>query len=104
LADRISSLVLRMVSTDRVREGVFYSPVRQVQDDFFITSAVATGWPSIASWLRTAAVGKHYLAYDYFLSALGRQAKWLAALLLRPAGERLGSRWLSERSASWTMA
>jgi hypothetical protein len=53
----------------------------------------ATGWHTVGSWLRGPTVGKLYRAYDYFLSALGRQYECLAGRLLRLGGDWLGSRW-----------
>jgi hypothetical protein len=57
----------------------------------FLGLLFATGRRTVASWLRAAAVGKHYKAYYYFLSAVGRTSPWIAARLLRLVWERLAS-------------
>jgi hypothetical protein len=55
----------------------------------------AHGRRTVASWLRGGRLGRDYRAYYYFLGSLGRQVKYVAAVLLRRAvaviepGERL---------------
>jgi hypothetical protein len=49
----------------------------------------AKGRRTVTSWLRAAQVGSGFAAYYYFLSVLGRQADFLAGLLLRFALRRL---------------
>lgn len=55
----------------------------------------ARGPQTVASWLRAAAVGRGFSGYYYFISAVGRKSKSVAAqlflLLLRnlPSGQRL---------------
>jgi hypothetical protein len=49
----------------------------------------AKGRRTVTSWLRAAHVGYGFAAYYYFLAVLGRQADFLAGLLLRYALRRL---------------
>lgn len=49
----------------------------------------AKGRRTVTTWLRAAHVGHGFAAYYYFLAALGRQADFLAGLLLRYALGRL---------------
>src|SRR5689334_9465523 len=43
----------------------------------------AKGRRTVAAWLRAAGLGRDYKRYYYFLGALGRQADFVASLLLR---------------------
>ena len=45
----------------------------------------ATGRRTVSSWLRAAALGDDYQNYYYFVAALGRKVKTLAAVVLRIA-------------------
>jgi DDE superfamily endonuclease len=55
----------------------------------------ARGRRTVASWLRAAGLGQDFRAYYYFVSVLGRKARWIAGLLVHQAisvlepGERL---------------
>ena len=42
----------------------------------------ATGRRTVSSWLRAGNLSDDYQDYYYFLSALGRKVKWLAAVVL----------------------
>ena len=57
---------------------------------FSWASSLSSGRRTAASWYRAAGIGVHFRSYSYFLDAVGRKVRDIAAVLLQAVIARIG--------------